>query len=712
MFEINQVFSAQTPIGKLDGVVRVLDTVGFEAVMLINIDLERKCFPFKIEYEDWVDHINSGRLVQVTDPFEWLTSIPPSLPRGAKKRLHLVTSATEGLSATPDFFWTKKKFNKEISKISSDLKLHKKTVKGWICEWLQAGRNPVVVVRKFLERKSDLAPKKQPTGAKRGAKPFDTTLNSGVASHEVEHQITRAYYSYVGTGEMSLRDAYHEMLLTQYKLPPEALSDVSSGLFVDPAIAKKYRTPSLRQFTYRCRVLRDASKCQEVETPRGSRGKSTDNVPGPGFYEIDATHFQIQLISRLTRNKLVGRPTVYLIVDTYDGMVTGYAVSLENPSWAVAALALYNCFCDKSQVFERLGLPYSSQDWPCHHLPNLLRADRAELVSNMGHRFATSGIRVEITPSMTPIAKGTVEGKNAEIKNNKTGRFNLPGRFSKKRQRRESDGKKDAALDILQFERILVEIIMDLNGSPVEPRRIPVDALHEGAKIASRAGLHSWALKNRAGFTRSMGENFVYEYLLTGGTGTIHPLGIQWQGELYRSERLRELGLLSAAVRKPIKVPLSYNPLLASEIYFFDTVEKKWLPAYNVDPEIYDAKASFAEVKELRTLQTRLVSQASFNNYSLRRVRVKSVKELVRETKPLGPVVTSPTNHIGIRQNRAIEKCLGRSEGLNGSIKDLRSGSAIEEVRAPTESIVLSEAKTLTVESSLWDEVDAINTLK
>ena len=366
----------------------------------------------------------------------------------------------------------------------------------------------------------------------------------------MEPQIKKAYEIYIAQQRMTWKDAFHEMLLTTYKLPPEAISDGTDGLLLNPALAKKHKVPTWRQFRYRCRKLKKANDELEAESPRGSRGKASDNVPGPGFYEIDATHFQIQLVSRITKSLLVGRPTVYLIVDTYDGAIVGYAVSLENPSWATAALALYNCFSDKSLVFERLGLPYSSADWPCHHLPTLLRADRAELISNMGHNFPQSGIRVEITPSMTPIAKGTVEGKNAELKKNRSSRFDLPGRFSKKRERRSPDGKKTAALDIFEFEKILVEIIMDLNNTAVDPKKIPPDALAEGPRVATRIGLHRWALSNRAGFTRNMGPHFIYEYLLTNGSGRISPLGILFQGETYICDYLRTSGLLSASVNQ------------------------------------------------------------------------------------------------------------------------------------------------------------------
>ncbi|QAY84030.1 hypothetical protein CUN61_08545 [Pseudomonas arsenicoxydans] len=313
---------------------------------------------------------------------------------------------------------------------------------------------------------------------------------------------------------------------------------------------------------------------------------------------------------------------------------------------------------------------------------------------------------------MTPVAKGTVEGKNAEIKNNKSSRFDLPGRFSKKIERRQSNGKKAAALDIFQFEKILVEIIMDLNGSPINPRRIPPDALQEGAKVASRSGFHNWALTHRSGFTRNMGKNFVYEYLMTSGVGKITPLGIKFQGEIYKCDRLRELGLLSASVQESIKTNVAYNPLLASEIYFYDSSDLTWVPAYNIDPEVYDIKVSFPEVKDFRTLQNQLVNQAELNNYSRRRVRVKSIRNIVKKSVDDKRNTLHQPDPPDLRQNRSQERANERTEGLNGAIAN--RGELLSTVTPSTidHSHEHDSNHSDIEKKSLWDEVDAINIIE
>lgn len=708
MYEINDVYVAEKPFPSFDCPVRVLETIDLDKVILIKVKKNKTSQPFEFNYPEWIELLSSGRLVKVADPFRDLPSIPPKLPLAAENRLKQLSDITLTLSSIPHFLTNKKAVNAKIKQIAASLDVTEKTVKVWVSEWLQAGRNIVAVVRKFIN-KERRATTSSTSGNKRGAKPHLKAADTEVPSHEVETQISKAYDIYILKQRMTWKDAFHEMLLSTYKLPPEAISDGVDGLLLNPVLAKNYRVPTWRQFRYRCRILKNAKAESDPELPRGSRGKANAHVPGPGFYEIDATHFQIQLVSRITKNLLVGRPTVYLIVETYDSAITGYAVSLENPSWAIAALALHNCFSDKSQVFKRLGLPYSSSDWPCHHLPTLLRADRAELISNMGQKFPQSGIRVEITPSMTPVAKGTVEGKNAELKNNRSSRFDLPGRFSKKRERRGPDGKKTAALDIFEFERILVEIIMDLNNSAVDPKKIPPDALGEGARVATRIGLHNWALTHRAGFTRNMGPNFAYEYLMTNGSGRISPLGILFQGETYYCDHLLNSGLLSASINQSIKIKVSYNPLLGSEIYFYDESIKSWLPAYNTDPEIYDLRASFAEVKDFRAIQKQLVRQAELNHYSKRRVSIRTVKAAVKKSVADKRSTPLAGRAVDIRQNRSQERANERSSGLNGALKQNPvSAGPPENRQAGTTSPVPNNKK----ETAMWDEVDAINIIK
>ncbi len=461
------------------------------------------------------------------------------------------------------------------------------------------------------------------------------------------------------------------MLLTLFKVPAAELNgEKRIEVLLTPGLIQKYKLPTWYQFRHRCRVLKERElSAQELDLPIGQRGRST--APGPGFFEIDATYFQEQLVSVMSKDNLVSRPTVYLIVDIFSDAITGYVVTLENPSWGVASLALFNCFSDKAATFDRLGMPYTSDDWPCRELPTMLRADRAELVSNMGQEFPRSGIRVNVTPSMTPEAKGHVENKNGEIKRVRTlGRFNLPGLYKKHRKRRESDGKKGAALNLVEFERILVEIILDLNRRPVRPRRLPRDAALAGSVAASRIGLYKWGLVNRPGFTARMSEKFAYEHLLTAGSAVMTTRGIQFKDELFFCDQLRGLGMLTSAIPGNYPIGIRYSPNYAGEIFFLNQKEGKYIPATNVDLEVVRLQASFAETREMRSTKEAVLNQAGLNHYAARKVAAKAVgatiKSAVSEKKELSKKPS--TSKKAIRENRAAEKQRLRAPGMGGAL--------------------------------------------
>ncbi|WP_341521418.1 hypothetical protein AABC73_25300 [Pseudomonas sp. G.S.17] len=703
MFELNDVYKAVQPVTGISGPVRILATVGFDYVVVIEISENLTRSPFRIRYTTWTEYILNGDLVRTTDPYELFSAAPTGMPPGASERLKRIISVVGKIASQKDIFLNTSSLNAAIKSIVVEARLSEKTIRRWVYEWFKSGGNAAAVVGAFTSPSARKTHNPQLVGKKRGAK-ASGNASSDVSAAEAAPTIIKAYEKFILTRKMTWLAAYFEMLITMYGVPPEAIAKMGKGLLMEPVLLTKYRLPTLMQFRYRCRELAKNRAEVDYELPRGSRGSARDSVPGPGFFEIDATFFQIQLVSRLTKSLLVGRPIVYLIVDIYDGTIVGYAVTLENPSWATAALALHNCFSDKNKTFERLGLDFTTEDWPCHHLPSMLRADRAELVSNMGHNFNLSGIKVEITPSMTPEAKGTVEGKHSHLKK-KNGRFDLPGRYSKILKRRESNGKKKAALDIFEFEKILVEIIMDLNHSPVKPDQIPPDALAFGSKVATRIGLHSWALEHRAGFTRNMPQNFIYEFLLTQGKGSVTPQGIKLNGEKFSCDRLRELGLLNRALDRSYKISVSFNPHFASELYFFDTGASCWVPAYNIDPEIYRIKASFSEAKEYRSLQKLLVDQASLENHVRRNTRSVHVRKSIKEAvyAKNSSTMRGQNAKDNIIASRAEERASERTSGMNGAIP-LAPNKLINTNSPKREKNILTECF-----PSLWDKVNEIN---
>jgi hypothetical protein len=115
---------------------------------------------------------------------------------------------------------------------------------------------------------------------------------------------------------------------------------------------------------------------------------------------------------------------------------------------------------------------------------------------------------------------------------------------------------------------------------------------------------------------------------------------------------------------------VSYNPLFAGELFFFDSKTKTWISASNVDPEVLRICASFAEAKEYRVLQEKYKAQAELNHHRHQRQRTPEVKQTIRDaTAEKNLLPAQPTgSKLQMRENRTAEKARFRSAGLNGAL--------------------------------------------
>lgn len=79
-------------------------------------------------------------------------------------------------------------------------------------------------------------------------------------------------------------------------------------------------------------------------------------------YELDSTTADVVLLDR-TRTTAIGRPTLYLLVDTWCDMIAGYSVSVENASYLMAALALENAMTDKVIVGAKMNVVIEEKEY-------------------------------------------------------------------------------------------------------------------------------------------------------------------------------------------------------------------------------------------------------------------------------------------------------------------------------------------------------------
>lgn len=106
---------------------------------------------------------------------------------------------------------------------------------------------------------------------------------------------------------------------------------------------------------------------------------NTTVLPGDVF-EIDSTVADVHLISSLNRRKVIGRPTIYTVVDRATRMIVGLHVSFIPCFMASRPTSVSKLLYAKKEYCRLFGISITDDDWPCSHIPLTLMCDNGEMI--------------------------------------------------------------------------------------------------------------------------------------------------------------------------------------------------------------------------------------------------------------------------------------------------------------------------------------------
>jgi len=416
---------------------------------------------------------------------------------------------------------------------------------------------------------------------------------------------------YLGIDFTTISDAYQRCMEDCY-----SYRDATGRRVILPAGER----PTLRQYRYLLEKLfpkDQITRAKEgkkafAQNHRGKLGSVMDDCLGVGhIYEIDATIADIYLVSSApdSRHKIVGKPTLYLIVDRWSRLIVGFHVSLESPSWAAAMQAILSIAEPKEQLCERFGVPYDPADWPADGLyPGVFLADRGELLSYASDSIPGIGTQLKNLPADRPDWKPIVEGnfKQQQVKlADATAGYHPPKNAHKRR------GKKyhlDASLTLKEFTYQWIQRIITHNKGPIIAYPLTPTQLANGTRPIPREIWTAEAPRRAASLSR-FAYQVVKSALLPRDNFTVTDAGIAIGECLYTSTELETAGWFSRARRKTFKVEVAYDPRLC------DTVEVRFpeSPTGRVTAHLTPATAhfagmSFAEVSAYAKMRTRMAS--------------------------------------------------------------------------------------------------------
>ncbi|ELW7388071.1 transposase [Yersinia enterocolitica] len=195
-------------------------------------------------------------------------------------------------------------------------------------------------------------------------------------------------------------------------------------------------------------------------------GAATDHTLVPGScFELDATVLDVHIVSDFNRNHVLGRPTLYCVIDKESRMITGLHVSMEYASWRAGRQALVNTFTSKKNYCARFGIDIKEEDWPCHHIPQRLLCDRGEFICNKPEELAVPLIgHLSIAPPYRADLKGIVERRFRilneelihELKGTTRGRHYIRG---------DKDPRQEAIYTLNEVTQLLIDQVLEHNCS-------------------------------------------------------------------------------------------------------------------------------------------------------------------------------------------------------------------------------------------------------
>ncbi|WAH58841.1 Mu transposase C-terminal domain-containing protein [Pseudomonas silvicola] len=466
-------------------------------------------------------------------------------------------------------------FGKVVSSHAASLKVSRTIIYKLLYRYWAYGQSKNV----FLWQSTGWgAPGKRKT-YKDGAQPGRPPLYRGIVKKERAIRLSEfdlncievSYLRYVNKKESSVKKAFDWMVQNYYRevASDGTIGDVKRGLH--PTISQFRFTA--KQYFSRLAVLRaHAGAIRWNKDHRPIKGSAVDGVIGPAHrYEIDATIADIYLVHRINRNWLIGRPVLYIVVDAYSRMIVGLHVGLAGPSWEGARHALYNAFTSKVEYCKRYGVKIKEHEWPCHHIPKEVSADRAELLSNAGQEFSnTLDVTLKIAPPYRPDWKSIVESRFRLINQGLSLKF-LPGGVDARRaERGDRDYQLDARYDLDQFTAMIINEILYHNATLHLPQLATNDMVRDEIELFP-IDIWKWGMSNSLLKLKSRSDAEIKIGLLPTALASVKRAGIYFKGVFYTcSLAEHEQWFANAHNFGYKKVKVWYDPNSADNVWIQD----------------------------------------------------------------------------------------------------------------------------------------------
>lgn len=501
-----------------------------------------------------------------------------------------------------------------------------------------------------------------------------TETKAKILTEEDKTAIKIGYALYKDNAVQCITDAYIRTLNKFYRAEQSVPGYSDDDVNLKPA----HELPKLTQFQYWGKkafdlitVLRSRKGERKWEKDhRALVGRANQGLFGPCHrFEIDATIADVYLVSRFSRNWIIGRPVVYVVVDVFSRMIVGIYVGLEGPSWSGARQALWNAFSDKVEYCHYFDIQINPEDWPCHHLPQEICADRGEMLGVAAENLATGlGIDLAIAPPYRPDWKAIVESR-FRVLNRLTQIQWAPGGVAQRiKERGERDYRLDATLDLHEFTKIMVASVLHYNQHSRQPDWLNKDMIAKGIDSTPNS-IWNWGIEHGFGEPNVQSAELVYLHLLPKAKASVQAGGIHFSGMFYTSNSDSERMNFARARAKGRESIDVWHDSTKPEHIWIRNEDKSFTQYHLRASEIRYRGHRLEEIVDMLEIikqsspadkYTELVSKVKLDD------QVQSIIHHATAEKKLGQEDLSAAQQVaGIRGNRAIERAAERVSHIN-----------------------------------------------
>lgn len=551
----NSIWSVNNSDLVKDGLYRLLDIMqDVESVILYSLeDTSTTVRPIAVSLEGFIELVSSrkAKKAQYELPTYLLVdeeNIPDEHIGRRDKNYDLI----KGIISNSIFLfdYATKKRSSQLAEYAKGVDVDRKSLARLLTQYWRYGQDKMALLPAFSKSGGsgrDRTPTIKPLGAPKQPRTIAVDRSAKfIVSDDDKNKFKKALKKYyLKESGLSLAKTYDNLLKDSY----------SKELNLADACGRPPLVPTKKQFSYwrtklfsKEQIIKQrTSENDFLRNKRGVLGSITDRSYLPGaHFEIDATVADVHIVSEFGPKYVLGRPTIYIVVDRASRMIVGMHVSLYHASWRAARQALTNSFCSKSTYCKSFGVDIENSEWPCAHIPKELVCDNGEMIGVQPKKALTPMTQLSFTPPYRPDCKGVVE-KRFDIINKEVLHELLGTTRGGQIVRGSRDPRKDAIYTLKEITAEIIKAVLEHNRSILENLAFSSPLLIEND--LSPTPLNYWKihLAKHKHELQLANSNEVIARLLPSAEVSMTRSGIYFNGMYYSCSELEECNLASVA---------------------------------------------------------------------------------------------------------------------------------------------------------------------